>query len=184
MSEDKSREKGFEIFRAGFVRRLSHTHYIAKNAEGEGWRLIELKDGKWRCDCKSTPSECPHLYASRLLRTTCRLPSDQIDGGHLKCRYCGSVDVASSGYRFNTRGIARRYRCNECLRKFSIPYVETTGNSIPSEMAWILNEIGMLTTKLTDLLSELNLKLDTIANASNPVKLGEANLPDTHKTSG
>jgi hypothetical protein len=51
-------------------------------------------------------------------------------------------------------------------------------------MAWILNEIGMLTTKLTDLLSELNLKLDTIANASNPVKLGEANLPDTHKTSG
>jgi hypothetical protein len=35
-------------------------------------------------------------------------------------------------------------------------------------MAWVLNEIGMVTTKLTDLLSELNLKIDTIAKIDGP----------------
>ena len=174
MYEDKTRELGFEIFKKGLVRRLSSIHYVARNANDEGWQLVELKNGKWHCDCNSAGSECAHLYAAQLHRSTSKLQPEQFDEAHLKCRYCGSLDVASSGYRFNARGIARRYRCNECLRKFSIPYVQTTKGTVPSEMAWILNEIGMLTTKLTDLLSDLNMKLDTITNASNPMKSEES----------
>lgn len=168
MSQDKTREIGFEIFRNGLLRRLSPTHYAAKNNPKDLWYLIELKDGKWRCDCKSSESSCEHLYAAQLHRTTARLPTEQFDGKQLNCRYCGSFDVACAGYRFNAHGISRRYRCNECLRKFSIPYVEPARGSIPSEMAWVLNEIGMVTTKLTDLLSELNLKIDTIAKIDGP----------------
>ena len=170
LSEEGVRDQGFELFKTGTIRRLSPTHYVVKARSAAGWNLVELRDGIWICDCKSADAECAHLYAAQLHRSTSRPQPDQFDEAHLRCRYCGSVDVASSGYRFNARGIARRYRCNECLRKFSIPHVQTTKGTVPSEMAWILNEIGMLTTKLTDLLSELNMKLDTITTASGRVE--------------
>ena len=162
LSEGKSREEGFQIFRAGFVRRLSHTHYIAKNAADEGWHLIELKDGKWQCDCKSVGTECAHVYASQLMRTTSRLPSEQLDESRLKCRYCGGQDLGRSGFRYNSRGIIRRYKCNDCLRKFSIPHVQRDIQATPSEVAWLLNEIGMLTSKLAELLQEMNAKLESL----------------------
>jgi hypothetical protein len=84
------------------------------------------------------------------------------DGSNLKCRYCGSPDVARCGFRYNTRGIARRYRCNECERKFSIPHVQNDSAAQPSELAWLLNEIGMLTSKLSELLSALNNRMELI----------------------
>ncbi len=79
LSEDRSREEGFEIFRNDLVRRLSPTHYVAKNAVNELWYLIELRDGKWNCDCKPKNLVCAHLYAAELKRTTSRVPTDQID---------------------------------------------------------------------------------------------------------
>jgi hypothetical protein len=159
LSGDKTRENGFDIFRVGLVRRLSHTHYVAKNATEEGWHLVELKDGKWQCDCKSSEVECTHLYAARLHRATAKLPPEQFDESQLKCRYCGSPDVARCGFRYNARGIACRYRCNECQRKFSIPYVQTNLGDPPSELVWLLDQLGMLVCKLTELLGELNLRL-------------------------
>ena len=165
VSEDKNREEGFQLFRKGLVRRLSSTHYVAKVVADEGWKLIELRDGKWNCDCSSKEPPCAHLHAAQLLRTTSRLPAYQIDEAHLKCRYCSSPDIARCGFRYNSRGIVRRYRCNDCQRKFAIPFVRTKEQGTPSaspELAWLLTEIGMLTSKLTELLSELNGRMELI----------------------
>lgn len=166
MSEDKSREEGFEIFRRGLVRRLSSTHYVAKNAPGETWNLIELKDGRWNCDCNSNEDLCEHLHAAQLLRTTSRLPTEQIDEAHLKCRYCGSIDIAGCGFRYGARGISRRFVCHDCLRKFSIPYTNVSAESKTQDLAWLLNQVGQLTSKLTDLLQEINGKLEPLITTS------------------
>ena len=56
----------------------------------------------------------------------------------------------------------KRYLCLDCEKKFSIPYVgRSTGHL---ELGWLLNEIGMLTTKLTELLSDLNSHMELIAS--------------------
>ncbi len=162
MSEDKNREEGFQLFRKGLVRRLSSTHYVARGEAAEGWKLIELRDGKWNCDCNSKETPCAHLHAAQLLRTTSRLPTEQIDEAHLKCRNCGSIDIAGCGFRYGARGISRRFICHDCLRKFSIPYTNISADSKPQELAWLLNQVGQLTSKLTDLLQEINAKLETL----------------------
>jgi len=164
MFEDKARAEGFEIFKKGLVRRLSTTHYVAKTVSAEAWQLIELKNGKWNCDCQV--DECVHLYATQLHRSTSRLQPEQIDERNLKCRYCGSPDVARCGFRYNARGITRRYRCNDCQRKFSIPHALSATNGKPIEVVWLLNEVGMLTSKLLDLLTELNGRLELTAEAT------------------
>ena len=158
MFEDKVRDEGFEIFKKGLVRRLSSTHYVAKAVSAEAWQLVELKNGKWTCDCKA--EGCVHLYAAQLHRSTSRLQPEPTDESSLKCRYCGSPDVARCGFRYNARGITRRYRCNDCQRKFSIPHVQIDSTSKPIEIVWLLDEVGMLTSKLTELLWDLNLKLE------------------------
>jgi hypothetical protein len=50
--------------------------------------------------------------------------------------------------------------CSDCQRKFSIPHVQSGLTTRPSELIWLLNEIGMLTSKLTDLLAEVNDKME------------------------
>jgi hypothetical protein len=162
LSEDEIREAGFEIFKKGLVRRLSPTHYVAKAPTAEAWQLIELKQGKWTCDC-SADQECGHLYAAQLQRSTSRFETEQVDETRLKCRYCGSPDIARCGFRYNARGIARRYVCHDCQRKFSIPHVQSAISTKPVELVWLFNEIGMLTSKLNDLLLQLN---DMIERAS------------------
>jgi len=144
------------------VRRLSPIHYAAKNQQDTGWQLIELRNGKWECDCEAGGSFCAHLYAAQLNRSTSKLQPDIFDESHLKCRYCGSVDVARCGFRYGARGISRRFVCHDCLRKFSIQYTNTSADSKPHELAWLLNQVGQLTTKLTDLLQEINAKLETL----------------------
>ena len=161
MSEDEIREIGFEIFKGNLIRRLSSKHYVVRSKTTEGWHVVEIKQGKWVCDCTSTEDFCQHLYAARLHRSTAKLQPEQFDETNLKCRYCGSPDVAKCGFRYNSRGISRRYYCSDCQRKFSINYVENFSKT-PSEIVWLLNEVGSLTTKLTDLLYELNLKLENV----------------------
>jgi len=53
----------------------------------------------------------------------------------------------------------KRYLCLGYERKFSIPYVGSSTDHL--ELRW-LNEIGMLTAKLTEPLSELNNHLELI----------------------
>jgi hypothetical protein len=157
LSEDAIRNEGFAIFKNGLVRRLSPTHYVVRESTDQAWRLVELKHGRWLCDCDSANRDlCVHLYAAQLHRSTAKLMrDDQVDEAHLKCRYCGSLDVARCGFRYNTRGIARRYFCHDCQRKFSIPHVENTLPGKPAELLWLLNEVGMLISRLTDLVYEL-----------------------------
>jgi len=162
MYEDRVREEGFEIFKKGSVRRLSPTHYVAKTPTAGAWQLVELKNGKWTCDC--TTEFCAHLYAAQLHRSTSRLQPELIDETSLKCRYCGSPDVARCGFRYNTRGITRRYRCNDCQRKFSVPHVQDSAKGRPVELVWLLNEVGMLTSKLTELLTDLHNQIDLLDN--------------------
>lgn len=164
MIADEVRKEDFEIFKKGLVRRLSPTHYVAKTATAEAWQLLELKNGKWSCDCEM--GECVHLFAVQLHRSTAKLQPEQIDETNLKCRYCGSPDLARCGFRYNARDIARRYRCNDCQRKFSIPHVQSQVQAKPSELMWLISEIGMLTSKLTELLSELNDHIEVIGSTA------------------
>lgn len=169
MISDETRKEGFEIFKKGLVRRLSSTHYVAKLPTAESWQLVELKDGKWMCDCPNGGS-CVHLFASQLCRSTSKL--QQQDDVHLKCRHCGSLDISRCGFRYNARGIARRYLCNDCQRKFSIPHIQTRLQTKPSELVWLMSEIGMLTSKLSELLSELNNHMELIGTTT----IGEASF--------
>ena len=159
MNEDEIREIGFKIFKDNLIRRLSSKHYVVKSQATEGWHIVEIKQGKWVCDCTSTEDFCQHLYAAKLCRSTAKLQPEQFDETNLKCRYCGSPDVSKCGFRYNSRGISRRYRCSDCQRKFSIRIAENSMKK-PSEIVWLLNEVGLLTTKLTDLLCELNLRIE------------------------
>jgi len=161
---DEARKEGFEIFKKGLVRRLSPTHFAARKEYDQGWQLVELKSGKWVCDCQTHEEPCPHLYAALLQRTTSKLQPEPLDEEHLKCRYCGSPDVARCGFRYNARGISRRYKCNECERKFSIVHVQNNAGARPSELTWLLNEIGMLTARLTDLLIEVNERMEVTSH--------------------
>lgn len=162
MSEDTLREEGFAIFKNGLLRRLSSTHYVVKSQEGDRWHLIELNGGKWACDCQIDGTTCPHLYAAQFHRYASKGRQDDLDEAHVKCRYCGSIDVAGCGFRYGARGISRRYVCHDCTRKFSIPYTNTSADSKPQELVWLLNQVGQLTSKLTDLLQEMNVKLETL----------------------
>lgn len=161
MSEESIREEGFTIFKNGTVRRLSPTHYVVKPQTANGWHLVELKDGAWTCDCNFEGKPCAHVYSTQLHRYASRQAQEEPDESHLKCRYCGSIDVAGCGFRYGARGISRRYLCRDCQRKFSIPYVQANPDNEPNELAWLLNEVGMLMTRLTALISRLNLKLDS-----------------------
>ncbi len=160
MTEDTLREEGFTIFKNGSLRRLSPTHYVVRSPESNGWHLIELKEGKWICDCVVDGATCPHLYAAQFHRYGSREKQKGFDEAHLKCRYCSSIDIAGCGFRYGARGISRRFVCHDCLRKFSIPYTNISAESKPQELAWLLNQVGQLTTKLTDLLREINAKLE------------------------
>jgi hypothetical protein len=177
MISDETRKEGFEIFKKGLVRRLSPTHFIAKTQSVDAWQLIELKDGRWVCDCKHSNASCVHTYAALLQRSTARLQPDSNDQTSLKCRHCSSPDIRGSGYRFNSRGIMKRYFCNECHRKFSLRFVERSSSHI--ELGWLLNEIGMLTMKLTELLSDLNARLEIVTSKQVTTELSAAT--DTKK---
>jgi hypothetical protein len=166
LSEERIREEAFNLFKTGTVRRLSPTHYVVKAQSAIGWNLVELKDGVWTCDCNSDRSPCPHVYSTQLHRYASRQAQEKPDESHLKCRYCGSIDVASCGFRYGARGISRRYLCRDCQRKFSIPYIQTSSDNKPNEAVWLLSEIGMLAAKLTELISQMNSRLDSMVSAT------------------
>lgn len=160
MSEETLREEGFTIFKNGLVKRLSTTHYVVKSQKSNSWHLIELKEGKWLCDCGTEGPICAHVYATQFHRYASKEEQGDIDEAHLKCRYCGSPDLRGCGFRYNARGIARRYFCNECERKFSIKYVGPQASlNAPSELLWVLNELSVALTRIDKLLFEANIKL-------------------------
>jgi RNase P subunit RPR2 len=160
---DKERDEGFKIFKNGLIRRLSQTHFIAKSQSADAWQLVELSNGHWKCDCSAGGESCIHLYAALLQRSTTKLQSET-DQTSLKCRYCASPDIRGCGFRYNARGIVKRYHCLDCGKKFSIPYVSRSTDHL--ELGWLLNEIGMLTSKLTELLSDLNDHMEFIENST------------------
>lgn len=149
---------GFRIFRADKVKRLTPTHFLVKTQTGVGSYLVEIHDGKWSCECDQ--EDCEHRYAAQLASATIRpIPNDNGEQA-LKCRYCGSPDLARCGFRYNAYGISHRYRCNECLRKFSVKYSDSPSvGRVPSEMTWLLAEIGMLLTKIENLIEKASLEL-------------------------
>jgi DNA-directed RNA polymerase subunit RPC12/RpoP len=165
---------GYRLFREGSVRRFNPGLFAVRREDRKGWFLVELKDGKWVCDCATNESEgsgtnCPHVYAALLSSATRSVEIEESDEPteerQIKCRYCGSPDISKVGFRYNARGISRRYLCNECCRKFSVPYVEpqaVVGG--PSGTLWLLSQVAMLTSKLNDLLRDLD---DRIASATN-----------------
>lgn len=162
LSEESTREEGFAIFKNGTLRRLSPIHYVVKSQSGSGWNLVELKDGIWTCDCNLVGTPCAHVYSTQLHRYASRQKREEPGESHLKCRYCASIDIAGCGFRYGARGISRRYVCRDCQRKFSIPYVHSNPDNKPNELSWLLNEVGMIVSKLNELISQLNLKVDSL----------------------
>ena len=164
--DEEIKKKGFELFcEKDTVRRISN-NITAVKGDLDGYHIVELKDGKRICDCFRFKKDglCHHIYASQLARNAKRNLETEIassDEHSLKCRYCGSPDVSKCGFRYNARGISRRYYCHECERKFSIRVVENQQSivNIPSEVVWLLNEIGLLVTKLNESLIQLDGKL-------------------------
>ncbi|MCJ7457227.1 hypothetical protein MUP07_10895 [Candidatus Bathyarchaeota archaeon] len=173
MSIEKTREgnsdfdrSGYKLFREGSVRRLNPALFAVRREDGRGWVMVELKEGKWVCDGEdhnagNENDRCPHVYAALLSSMTQKAVSDQTDdeleARSIKCRYCGSPNISRVGFRYNARGISRRYICNECRRKFSVPYVEPQGAvGLPSGTLWLLSQVAMLTSKLNDLLKDLD----------------------------
>lgn len=132
----------------------------------EGYRIVGLKDGKWMCDCfhyAKSGDFCEHIYAAQLARKANRSYETEIsrsDEDKLKCRYCGSLDISRCGFRYNARGISRRYYCHECERKFSIRIMESqqTISNVPAEVVWLL-EVGVQVSRLNELLVQLDSRL-------------------------
>jgi hypothetical protein len=147
-------QKGFELFKANKVRRINPTHFLVKTENGLGSYLVKLHEGKWVCDCNQELEECEHRYAVRLAAVSEKLQEETTDSSRLVCRYCGSPDISRCGFRYNAYGISRRLRCNECLRKFSVKYTNNSASS-PSEMTWLIAEIGMVLTKLEELIDRI-----------------------------
>jgi hypothetical protein len=174
LTEDNIKEEGFELFKTGMIRRLSPSHYVVKSQSANGWHLVELKDGVWTCDCSLSGVPCVHVYAMQLHRYGSKTNEDESDQLHVKCRYCSSIDVAGCGFRYSAKGIARRYFCRDCHRKFSIPYVQSNPNK-PNELSWLLNEVGFLLGKLNETVSRINSKLDS----ASPVPIDENHIQDT-----
>jgi DNA-directed RNA polymerase subunit RPC12/RpoP len=159
-ADDESNKLGYELFHQGSVRRFNPSLFAVRK-DDHCWFMVELKDGRWVCDCNQETDNCPHVYAVLLLAASNRLESEQPDESFqeesIKCRYCGSPDLSACGFRYNARGITRRYLCNECRRKFSVPYVEPQATlGAPSGILWLLSQVAMLTSKLNLLLKELD----------------------------
>jgi DNA-directed RNA polymerase subunit RPC12/RpoP len=167
---------GYKLFREGSVRRLNPGLFAVRKEDGKGWVIVELKEGKWVCDGEdhnagTENDQCPHVYAALLSSVTQKAVSDQTDDEletrSIKCRYCGSPDISRVGFRYNARGISRRYLCNECRRKFSVPYVEPHAvHGLPSGTLWLLSQVAMLTSKLNELLSDLEERTMSAVNTS------------------
>jgi transposase-like protein len=163
---DEANQLGYKLFREESVRRFNPSLFAVRREDGKGWFLVELKEGRWTCDCNAQNTNdhmdyCAHVYAallsSAVRRTEAEELSDTFEERTIKCRYCGSPDCSRVGYRYNSHGIARRYLCNECRRKFSVPYVEPQATlGAPSGTLWLLSQVAMLTSKLTDLLRDLD----------------------------
>jgi hypothetical protein len=154
---DEVKRIGFELLAQGKVRRLTQGIYAIKADSGS--YITENQEGHWKCDCNTVQNEsCPHIYASQLSGLTDRvnLPNE---GTPLKCRYCGSPDVRGCGFRYNAKGIAHRYFCYECRRKFSVKYVGSNAPHAPSELIWLLNELGATLTRANDLIAQVDRKL-------------------------
>jgi hypothetical protein len=167
---------GYRIFKDGLVRRFNPTLFAVRKEDKKGWFLVELRDGQWACDCgagdaSGTLGNCPHVYAALLSSATQRVEleesSEVAEERPIRCRYCGSPDISKVGFRYNARGISRRYLCNECRRKFSVPYVEPHAvHGLPSGTLWLLTQVAMLTSKLNELLSDLEERTMSAVNTS------------------
>ena len=166
---DEANQLGYRLFREGSVRRFNPSLFAVKREDGKGWLLVELKEGRWTCDCNpvitdDTVDYCAHIYAALLSSASYRVESEELsetyEERNMKCPYCGGPDISRVGFRYNVHGIARRYLCNECRRKFSVPYVEPhVVLGAPSGTLWILSQVAMLTSKLNDLLRDLDEKI-------------------------
>lgn len=151
-------QQGFGLFKAKKVRRINSTHFLVRTDNDVGSFAVELREGKWVCDCSPTLEECQHRYAVRLAGVSSRIQEDSVDESgdtKLVCRYCGSPGISRCGFRYNAYGISRRFRCNECLRKLSVKYTGTVESS-PSEMIWLIAEIGMVLTNLEELIDRIS----------------------------
>lgn len=149
-------QEGFSLYRANKVRRLNPTQFLVKTENEVGSFLVEVLGGDWKCECGNA-EDCAHRHAAQLTATAMTLIT-QPEDLNSKCRYCGSSDISGCGYRYNTYGISKRVRCNECHRKFSIKQPDRAGfKRLPSETVWLLSEIGMILNKLENLIEKISL---------------------------
>jgi transposase-like protein len=187
-ADNEANRVGYRLFREGSVRRFDPSLFAVKREDDKGWVLVELKEGRWVCDCNVSDlnhdaSHCPYVYAALLYSATYRAEleesSEIAEEKPMRCRYCGSLDISKVGFRYNARGISRRYICNECRRKFSVAYAEPqAAPGAPSGTLWLLSQVAMLTSKLNDLLKDLD---ERIASA-NHQKTDKALYEDTSCT--
>jgi len=189
-ADTETNHLGYRLFREGAVRRFNPSLFAVRREDGRGWFLVELKEGNWVCDCNATLASgnvqhCAHVYAALLSSAMHRVGLEEscetTEEKPLKCRYCGSLDISKVGFRYNARGISRRYLCNECRRKFSVPYVEPQAAlGAPSGMLWLLSQVAMLASKLNDLLRDLDERIAAANNLGLPRGPAQVDANSTH----
>jgi len=188
-ADTETNRLGYRLFREGAVRRFNPSLFAVRREDGRGWFLVELKEGNWVCDCNTTLASsnerCAHIYAALLSSAMHRVSLEEscetVEERPIKCRYCGSLDISRVGFRYNARGISRRHLCNECRRKFSIPYVEPQASlGAPSGTLWLLSQIAMLASKLNDLLRDLDARIASANNHRPPQSPDAAGRASAH----
>jgi len=114
---DKVNQLGYRMFREGSVRRFNPGLFAVRREDRVGWFLVELKEGKWMCDCGTNnidekEATCPHIYAALLSsaidRVECQGSEEMAEERPIKCRYCGSPDISKVGFRYNARQFLHR----------------------------------------------------------------------------
>ena len=106
----------------GQIERVSETMFAVKSQSNSGaFHRVEWRDGKWVCDCADYARRqrpCKHVYAVNFLLDLPRIVLSNSGAFNRFCKYCGSSNVSTKGFRYNKSGPVRLYICRDCGRRF------------------------------------------------------------------
>ena len=64
--KDETNQVGYRLFREGSVRRFNPSLFAVRKEDSRGWFLVELKEGKWVCDCNTSDVDDNGCHCTRL----------------------------------------------------------------------------------------------------------------------
>lgn len=130
ISENPRELRGLAILAMGNqIKRLNASTYRVQSQNGNGSYLVIKEGREWKCECPDHVYRsvvCKHIYTvhfSLNLRqrvTSRNLGFEDLCEPETSCKYCGSTKIIKSGQRKNKKGVAQRFLCKECGRRFIV----------------------------------------------------------------